>query len=225
MKVIRLQVPGNLLKLIGFAEIFEELKSVEILKAFQYDQNQFFSLQKIRFKPDSMKNLSKEIKEKFNPKNIQILDIKDDEILCIMYQNKASGFFPIIESGPWAFIFPIYASREVLLVNFISHEDYVSNLFETLAKFTDNYEILAISDVKDVKKIDDIIGKYSIPFPNFTEKQREIGRFATERGFFESPKEISAEEIAQNFGISITAVNKHLRNVRRKAMEYFFGKF
>jgi len=225
MKVIRLQIPGNLLKLIGFAEIFEELKSVEILKAFQYDQNQFFSLQKIRFKSDSMKNLPDEIKEKFNPKNIQILDIKKDEILCIMYQNKASGFFPIIESGPWAFIFPIYASREVLLVNFISHEDYVSNLFETLAKFTDNYEILGISDVKDVKKIDDIIGKYSIPFPNFTEKQREIAQFATERGFFESPKTISAKEIGRYFNISGSAVNKHLRNVRRKAMEYFFGKF
>jgi predicted DNA binding protein len=225
MKVIRLQIPGNLLKLVGFAEMFEELKSVEILKAFQYDQNQFFSLQKIRFKPDTMKNISDDIKEKFNPKNIQILDIKRDEILCIMYQNKASGFFPIIESGPWAFIFPIYASREVLLVNFISHDDYVANLFETLAKFTDNYKILGISNVKDAKKIDDIIGKYSIPFPEFTKKQREIAQYATEHGFFESPKQISAKEIGVNFSISASAVNKHLRKVRRKAMEYFFGRY
>ncbi|KKL09535.1 hypothetical protein LCGC14_2564880, partial [marine sediment metagenome] len=50
MKIIRLQIPGNFLEHIGFAELFQELEFVEILNAFQYDQNHFFSLQKIRFK-------------------------------------------------------------------------------------------------------------------------------------------------------------------------------
>lgn len=225
MKVIRLQIPGNILKFIGFAELFENLKSVEILKAFQYDQNQFFSLQKIKFQPNSMEDMSKEIKDKFNPKNIQILDIKGDEVLCIMYQNKSSGFFPIIDSGPFGFLFPIFASKEVLLINIISHEDYIPNLFEALSKVTESYEILGINDIKDIKKIDDVFGKYSIPFPNFTNRQREIGQYAAEQGYFESPRRISALEIGKHFNISESTVNKHLRNIKHIAIKYFFGKY
>ena len=48
MKIIRLQIMGNFLEYIGFAELFQELEFVEILNAFQYDQTHFFALQKIR---------------------------------------------------------------------------------------------------------------------------------------------------------------------------------
>ncbi|MFO7797646.1 MAG: helix-turn-helix domain-containing protein [Promethearchaeati archaeon] len=225
MKIIRLQIPGNILKFTEFAGLFEDIKSIEILKAFQYDQNQFFSLQKIKFKPNSIENLSKEIKNKFNPKNIQILDINKDEITCIMYQNEPSGFFPIIDSGPWAFLFPIYASRDLVLLNFITHEDYISNLFETLSKFTETYELLGIRDIKDIKKVEDIIGKYSVPFPEFTKRQREIAQYAAENGYFESPKKISAKEIGHHFNIKEPTVNKHLRNINKIVMEFFFGKY
>ena len=58
MKIIRLQIPGNFLEYVGFAELFQELEFVDILNAFQYDQTHFFALQKIRFKADKMINLN-----------------------------------------------------------------------------------------------------------------------------------------------------------------------
>lgn len=225
MKIIRLQVPGTLLKYAGFAELFNELEWVKILKAFQYNQNQFFSLQQIKFKPESMKNLSNEITSKFNPETIQILEIKGDEIICIMYQSNPSGFFPIIESGPWAFLFPIHASREFILLNIISREDYIPNLYKTLKKFTESYEIIGIKDINELKSVNQILNQNYLPYPNFTKRQNEIASYAARNGYFKSPKEISAREIADNFNITISAVNNHLRNAENKAMEYFFGKY
>jgi DNA-binding CsgD family transcriptional regulator len=223
MKIIRLQIPGILLKYAGFADLFNALEWVDILKAFRYEQNQFFSLQKIKFKPESMKNLSKEIKSKFNPETIQILEIKGDEIVCIMYQNNPSGFFPIIDSpGPWAFLFPIHASRDFILLNIISREDYIPNLFEILSKYTDSYQLVAI---EDLKSIDQISNLQYLPYPNFTKRQSEIASFAAKHGYFNSPRELTAKKIAEHFEISISAVNSHLRRAENKAMQYFFGKF
>jgi DNA-binding CsgD family transcriptional regulator len=223
MKIIRLQIPGTLLKYAGFAELFNELKWVKILKAFRYEQNQFFSLQQIKFKPESMMNLSNEIKSKFNPDTIQILEIKGDEIVCIMFQNNPAGFFPIIESpGPWAFLFPIHASREFILLNIISREDYIPNLFDTLSKYTESYELVAIEDLKGLNQISN---QNYLPYPNFTKRQNEIASYAAKKGYFKSPKDITAQEIGDHFNISITAVNNHLRTAENKAMAYCFGRY
>ena len=119
MKIIRLQIPGNFLEHVGFADLFQHLEFIEILNAFQYDQNHFFALQRIKFKPNLIKNLDNYIKKKFNPQSFQLLNQTTDEIICIMDQNKTSGFFPILDSGPWACLFPINVYQEVILINII----------------------------------------------------------------------------------------------------------
>ncbi len=67
MKIVRLQIPGNFLEYVGFSDLFQDLEFIEILNAFQYDQNHFFALQRIRFKPNIIKDLDKYIKNTFNP--------------------------------------------------------------------------------------------------------------------------------------------------------------
>ena len=99
MKIIRLQIPGNFLEYIGFGNLFQELEFVEILNAFQYDQKHFFALQKIRFKPKYILDLDMYIKENFKPESFQLLDLKGNEILCIIDQSRSAGFFPIIDSN------------------------------------------------------------------------------------------------------------------------------
>jgi len=225
MKIIRLQIPGNFLEQIGFGNLFQELEFVEILNAFQYDQKHFFALQKISFKPKSAINLDKYIKENFKPESFQLLDQKNNEILCIIDQSRSSGFFPIIDSGPWAFLFPIHVSKDVVLINIISQNYYVNKLFKILSSFTENYKIVGMSDLNDIHEFDEIIWRTTIPYPKFTKRQQEIASYAVKQGFFESPKKVSARSIARNFAISESAVNKHLRNVNNLAMEYFFGKF
>jgi hypothetical protein len=224
MKIVRLQIPGNFLKYVGFSELFRELEFVEILNAFQYDQKHFFALQRIKFKPKTMIYLDKFIENNFQPESFQLLNQTDNEILCIMNQTNASGFFPIAESGPWAFLFPIHISQDFLLINIISQNNYVSKLLEILSSFTDNYEIIGLTNINEIDQFDDTILRTAIPFPKFTKRQREISRYAALRGYFKSPKRITAKKIAENFGISEKTVNKHLKAARNLAMEYFFGK-
>lgn len=225
MKIIRLQIPGNFLEHVGFAELFEELEFVEILNAFQYDQNHFFALQKIRFKPNNKLNLEDFINQQFKPQSFQLLSKFKNEIICIMNQNKTSGFFPIVDSGPWAFLFPIHISHELLLINIISQEEYLTQLYKILESFTQNYKIISTVDLDKLNQYDDNIWRSAIPYPRFTKRQIDIATFAAKNGHFKSPKEISAIHIAEHFNISESAVNRHLKNARDTAMEYFFGSF
>ena len=225
MKIIRLQIPGNFLEYVGFTDLFQNLEFIEILNAFQYDQNHFFALQRIRFKPNLIKDLDKFIKKKFNPQSFQLLNQTRNEIICIMNQNKTSGFFPISDSGPWAFLFPIHISQEVLLINIISQNEYVNKLFDVINSFTEKFEIVGMTDLDKIDEVDQTIWRSAIPFPKFTKRQQEVAAYAARKGFFKTPKKISAVQIATHFGISESAVNRLLKNTKNLAMEYFFGTF
>ncbi|MHA1509527.1 MAG: helix-turn-helix domain-containing protein, partial [Promethearchaeota archaeon] len=223
MKIIRLQIPGNFLEHIGFADLFQHLEFIEILNAFQYDQNHFFALQRIRFKPNIIKDLNNYIKKKFNPQSFQLLNQTSNEIICIMNQKKTSGFFPIVDSGPWAFLFPIHVSQDVLLINLISQNEYVNKLFDVISSFTKNYKIIGMTDLDKINEVDQTIWRSAIPFPKFTKRQQEVASFAAKKGFFKTPKKIRATQIADHFGISESAVNRLIKSARNLAMEYFFG--
>ena len=225
MKIIRLQIPGNFLKHVGFADLFQHLEFIEILNAFQYDQNHFFALQRIRGKPDIIKDLDKYIKKKFNPQSFQLLNRTRNEIICIMNQKKTSGFFPIVDSGPWAFLFPIHVSQDVLLINLISQNEYVNKLFDVISSFTEKYKIIGMTDLDKIDEVDQTIWRSAIPFPKFTKRQQEVASFAAKKGFFKIPKKISAIQIADHFEISESAVNRLIKSARNLAMEYFFGSF
>jgi predicted DNA binding protein len=225
MKIIRLQIPGNFLEYVGFADLFQNLEFIEILNAFQYDQNHFFALQRIKFKPGIIKDLDKYIKKKFNPQSFQLLNQTRNEIICIMDQNKTSGFFPIVDSGPWAFLFPIHVSQEVLLINLISQNEYVNKLFDVINSFTEKYKIIGMTDLDKIDEVDQTIWRSAIPFPNFTKRQQEVSAYAAKKGFFKTPKKISAVQISTHFGISESAVNRLLKTAKNLAMEYFFGSF
>ena len=225
MKIIRLQIPGNFLEYVGFADLLQNLEFIEILNAFQYDQNHFFALQRIRFKPNMITNLEEFIKTKFNPQSFQLLNQTGNEIICIMNQNNTSGFFPIVDSGPWAFLFPIHISQERLLINIISQNEYIKQLFEVISSFTENYKIIGMTDLDKIDRVEETIWKSAIPFPNFTKRQQEVAAYAAKNGFFKSPKKISAIQIAKHFKISESAVNRHLKEARNLSMEYFFGNF
>jgi predicted DNA binding protein len=224
MHILRLQIPGRFLEAIGVSSMLADIERVEILQAYQYDQQNFFSLQRILFKVGAMENLEKIVKEKFGGYYFQILEkTSDNEIICIMKQKRTQGFWPLLDAGPWAFIFPIYVDSDKILINIIAEEAYVTKLKTTISKFTTDYNIIAQNKIDTMSKFEDVIGRSSIPFPNFTNRQREIAGYAAKRGFFESPKKITADNLADHFKISVSAINELLRKAENIAMSFFFG--
>ncbi|MFX0095326.1 MAG: hypothetical protein ACFFBD_26565 [Candidatus Hodarchaeota archaeon] len=124
MIIIRFEVSGKpVLHQMGLGQLIENLKSIEMINAYQYDQKNFFSLQRIHFANDPPKgtDLEEYIMKIFNAHFINILGQSEREVICIMKQSWTMGYFPNLESGPWAFLFPILVTQDIILLNVITN--------------------------------------------------------------------------------------------------------
>jgi PAS domain S-box-containing protein len=60
---------------------------------------------------------------------------------------------------------------------------------------------------------------------DLTDRQREVLRTAHERGFFESPREITGVELADHLGVSQPTVTHHLREAQKRLFDTLLQRF
>ena len=84
LKILRLQIPRNSLEKIGLSEMLVDVSRVEVLNAYQYDQNNFFSLQRIVFKTNRIAFIDKIFREKMKTEYYELLHQRGEEVLCIL---------------------------------------------------------------------------------------------------------------------------------------------
>ena len=228
MKIIKFQIPRAFLLKMGLKELFEHVEFLEIINAYQYDAQNFFSMQRIVFQPGiieklTLPDLEQYIKEKFHAYHLEITELSGHSMLVIMKQQLKSGSWIPFESGPWALLFPILVDPDSVFTTYIIQDEFVDAVKAQLDGFTQDiggYKVLAQTSVNPKTQT----GLNSMPVPNITDRQREIGSYATKNGFFHSPKRITAKKIGDHFQISESAVNHNLRRVQHSLMHYFFGE-
>ena len=227
MRILRLKISSEMVNKMGLQPFFERLEYMEIINVWQYEKKSFFSVQKLVFKKQFESDLDADhesLKKQLNATYLQILRRKNNEIICILKQHRDDGFWPAFLPGAWALIPPIIIDQEYILLTLVAPKEYVQNLFQMVKKYTSDYSVLAVERMDNVDRIEEMLGITNLPHPTFTDRQREIATYAVRNGFYKSPKKISAQAIAEEKGISVSAVNEHLRKVERVAMDFFFGE-
>ncbi len=225
MRILRLKISSEMVNNMGLKPFFERLEYMEIINVWQYSKTDFFSVQKLVFKDKSVLEADHEsLMNQLNASYLQILRRRENEIICILKQHRDDGFWPAFLPGAWALIPPILIDHDYILLTLVAPKEYVQNLFQMVKLYTSDYSVLAVERMDNVERIEELLGVSTIPFPTFTDRQREIASYAVRHGFYQSPKNISAQAIADEKGISVSAVNEHLRKVERVVMDYFFGE-
>ncbi|MHA1971341.1 MAG: helix-turn-helix domain-containing protein [Candidatus Hodarchaeales archaeon] len=213
--------PNIILEKIGLENILSEVTSVVMLNAYQYDQGNFFSLQKITFS-DALpkKTITRLLRVNFDASFVTILNQTGNIVTCVMKQTRSTGFFPFLKPGYWGFLFPISVTKDKINIRILVQKNSVSTLIDSVKTLGVPYSIVGIRDIdmRNLENADTLLVR-----PKLTQRQLEILKFAEKKGFYESPRHISAQEISKHFGISITAVNKHLRDAEAKTVRFYFG--
>ncbi|MHA1792838.1 MAG: helix-turn-helix domain-containing protein [Promethearchaeota archaeon] len=219
MKLERIALSTRMIEKLGFKRFFNHVCLIEILDNFQYSKNYFLSLERITFKPDQIENWKDIMKEEFPVKLISLISRDGDSVTCIVESISEMGFFPpeIAKIGSWAIIPPIIIDEKLVKFTLLSDDARISEIHDLLSTFDPDFQVLASRFLRNS------LSQIGLPFPDFTQRQKEIATYAVRKGFYESPKRISALEISRHFNISESAVNEHLRKARKLAMEYFFG--
>jgi predicted DNA binding protein len=217
MRILKLKISSDFLEKNHFPNYFTISSHIEMLQIYQYDISSFFSMQRIMLKPNIGPNVEEKLIETFQPKAFKIIEQKKDEILCIMKQDSNTGFWPLLLANNWALIPPIIVDEDYIKLTVLTREENVNPMFDTLRKQVRDIQLEAVGDAQSA------LEKMGTVLPKFTPRQIEIATYAFRKGFFESPRKITAEELASKFSISVSAVNEHLRKTEYLVMKYFFS--
>ena len=216
MKLLKLQISSDILSRRGHPLIFEYISSIEIQNVLQFDLNNLFLQAKIVVKDKLKKDYH--LIEKYETINyIYVLKERGNEIICLMSISTDTPLLPRNLLPNIAIMPPIIMDPDSLHFNFIIPEKSIKELYRFLDKYANSFEILAIESL--IKNL----SESTLLTPKFTQRQTEISRYAFRNGYFESPKQISAEEIAKHYDLSTSMVTKHLRVSTKKAMKFFFA--
>ncbi|HMF30765.1 MAG TPA: helix-turn-helix domain-containing protein [Candidatus Lokiarchaeia archaeon] len=217
MRILKIKISSDFLAVFGYPDYFTLCSYIEMLEIYQYDRTNFFSMQKLVLKIPPGADLEQQIMATFQPQVFQMLERSGNEVLCVMKQRNDSGFWPLLMSENWAIIPPITVDEEAITLTIITREDNLTRFFDAIQSQVRKFEVLVITDAQHA------LERFGTALPRFTARQREVATYSVRHGFFAHPKKISSQEIAAQFGISVSAVNEHLRKVEAVVMRYFFS--
>lgn len=225
MQLVKIQYSVKNLISLNLLSSFSLIRLIEVLEIYHYNRLYFYTLKRITFKKKH-ENYKDIIFKVFQPNTVQILEEKGEEVLCIMTLKRDQGFWPKIISGSWVISPPIIIDENSIKISILVKDNF-DEIYQKWSKIIDKIKIIAINQIENIPGENDIRNRQIIrtaqPFPHFPSRQYEIALFATRNGYYETPKKVSARAIAENFGISISAVNEHLRKAERITMNYFFS--
>lgn len=189
-------------------KFFDLLEKYELLQIHRQDEDQIFATQKVKFKDFKM-----------HPKMLEG-DHYGMSYIEVINEDKGSNEFIFFSKHKWVkqtkdFLDrldliidpPIILDNDRLLVSIIAESKNIDRFVESLDNFYNaKLEILSISDIQP---------NYENLFLKLTDRQKEIVYYAIQHGYFEIPRKINSNKIANHFKISRSALYEHLRKIER----------
>lgn len=212
LKKIALKVPLN-----AKYEIFDLIERYEVLKIHRCDYDQITVTQKVKFKDDNM-----------HPKQLEGIRPNGWSYIEVLEENREKNEFIFFSKFKWfeeTWKFydkvdliidpPLMLDQNWLLVRVIIESTHIDELFDHIEICYDGkIEVLSISNLNpDTEDL----------FLKLTNRQKEIAYYAVQHGFFEIPRKIDSEKIANHFNISQSALYEHLRKIERTIYHSIFN--
>jgi len=204
-----LEIPPGL-KLLN---MLQKIKSLEMLHVLRFDQDEFAAIFKVEIKDPSFN-----IEDLFNNKEmahgakveLHLLE-KEKEGTCIYFmKGKPPHSSPEANSKKLS-IYPFmpFSLRDgKVRVTLLGDNDQMKEALEFLEK-AGNFKVISLMDAKFLP---------SSPVSRLTEKQREAIILAFNLGYFDTPRKISSEQLANKLGLANSTLAVHLRRAERRLL-------
>ncbi|MDY6964616.1 MAG: PAS domain S-box protein [Halobacteriota archaeon] len=146
---------------------------------------------------------------------------------------EGKNFFELLDSSNAHLIKELYENRMMgRKAPSLYHSEFVTNKgkkipFEAnciVIKYEGKIaELTYIRDLRERQKIEYPLELFLAGNGRLTDRQREIIRTALEQGFYEYPKKIILEELAEEFDISTSTISEIIRRGEKNILKHYFG--
>ena len=194
-------------------EMLKKIKSLEILHILKLDQDGFAVILRVELKDPSLdieELLTYAMKDIANGK-LQLLE-HEQEYTYIYFMN--GQHIPSNNDTPQrkliAYpVMPFWLKDGKIRITLLGDNKQVKEILGYLEEMRFRYRIVSLMDAKFSP---------TSPVSRLTDKQREALILAFRLGYFDTPRKISSEQLAEKLGIVHSTLAVHLRRAERRLL-------
>ena len=192
---------------------FQKIKSLKLIYFLRQDPQEFAAISEVEFKDSSSK----------------VEDLLTDGFLVeaqVLERQKNGAYLVFLRGGPSlssvlsaigiesGYLFPpIGIGEGKIKISFLGNEKQVKDFMEKIDTLGIRYRVVLLADAN--------FSPIS-PLNRLTEKQREVMMAAYKMGYYDIPRKITSEELAERLGLVGSTVVEHLRKAEQRLMTQLF---
>jgi hypothetical protein len=192
---------------LNMLETIKKIKSFEMLHILRFDSSEAAAIFRLEAK-DSSLNAEELLKSLLHDVKIEYQLLEQDGAACIYFIKgkppqpssgapNRSGMYPML---------PFAVRDGKVRVTLIGDNEQVKEFLENRGV---NYKVLSLTDAKF---------SLNSPISRLTEKQQEAISLAFRLGYFDTPRKVSVDELAEKLGLSSSTLAVHLRRAERRLL-------
>jgi DNA-binding MarR family transcriptional regulator len=219
MRRVILEVPIEEIEKFGAKDLYQKIKSFEVLHLLRYDQKEFAAICRIEFA-----NASTKLADLFPGEKIraQMLEQEKENIFTYFMKGDMQAHARAVKelthfdtqwlmgfAGTEVYFELIEFKDRRLKISFMGNPRQVKALLELLEKGKIQHRIVSVTDAK--------VALHS-PLDCLTEKQRNVLVTAFECGYYDLPRKTSSKELAKKLNLKSPTLVEHRRKAERRVL-------
>jgi len=196
------------------AELLEKIESLEIIYHLRFDKDGFAGICRIKVK-DSNLDLRRLVGVGGLVRLELLSDEKDEHIVYMETRTRNMAWFRGPDIPEVYLCPPIEFKDRKLKLTFVGNLNEIKKLLARAEKVGQRFKILSLTDARFSP--DSILHV-------LTEKQRKILSLAYTNGYYDVPRKIDSEELAQMLKIVKSTLVEHLRKAEKRLITDIMGK-
>jgi len=214
-KVI-LELDPALLKMMGYQELISKIEYIEGMDTFKIETHSASESGICKVKLKQGINFT-DLEPVTTALGLTIEPLGDkDGILIAFFKAKLEGrAAELLQSinADLVYSLPFYLSEEKVILSFFGDSENIKSFLDTLKNFGISFKVVSLQKPS----------QENILSASLTERQREILTTAKNKGYYDTPRKISSQELANQFGISTATLLEHLRKAEKKLIDSIFA--
>lgn len=192
---------------INRLETLKKIKSFEMLHILRFDSSEVAAIFRLEAKDESL-NVEELLKSLLSNIKVEFQLLEQDRGGCIFFikgkptqpssgTSTMRGMYPML---------PFEVRDGKVRITLVGDNEQVKEFLENRGV---NYKVLSLTDAKF---------SLNSPISRLTEKQQEAISLAFRLGYFDTPRKVSADELAEKLGLASSTLAVHLRRAERRLL-------